>query len=424
MMKSSFRPRARSIAWMLTLVYFASYFMRINFAVMVVKVCSDMNKENSEIAVVITALTIAYGVGQVISGLLGDKIKPQWMLTGGLGLAILCNVGMFFAPSVSSMTVIWAINGFAHSMLWPPIVRLMSMYLNDDEYNYAAVRVSWGSSFATIALYLLCPVLLWLFSWRQIILLCALVGVAILVVWQILQKRLFDQPLVGVQKKASTNASGMVQKLPKYVFVAVPLIMLGIILQGSLRDGVQNWMPSVLCESFGIPENYAILSTVILALFSVVSFMGFDFLHRKLFRNEVTCASVIFVGAAASSLLLVCSNQWFPFPVASMLLMGIIVACMHGINLMLITVVPKRFVKTGKVSTMSGILNACTYIGASASTYGFAVLAEKLGWNFTFWMWFAISLAGAAVCAGVAPIWKKFRKEYADVPVIADEEKK
>ena len=195
------------------------------------------------------------------------------------------------------------------------------------------------------------------------------------------------------------------------------MIMLGIILQGSLRDGVTNWMPSFLCESFGIPEGDAILSTVILALFSVVSFMAFDFIHRKLIRNEVTCAAVIFVGSAVSSLLLVFANLWLSTPFVSMLLMGLIVACMHGINLMLITVVPKRFVKTGKVSSVSGILNACTYVGASISTYGFAVLAERSGWTFTLVMWLIISAAGAAVCAAVAPVWKRFRTEYADVPL-------
>jgi OPA family glycerol-3-phosphate transporter-like MFS transporter len=106
-----------------------------------------------------------------------------------------------------------------------------------------------------------------------------------------------------------------------------------------------------------------------------------------------------------------------------MLLMGVIVACMHGINLMLITVVPKRFVKTGKVSTVSGILNACTYVGASASTYGFAVLAERFGWDFTLLSWLLISAAGAAVCGVCAPIWKRFRREYVDAEDSATEQK-
>ena len=102
--------------------------------------------------------------------------------------------------------------------------------------------------------------------------------------------------------------------------------------------------------------------------------------------------------------------------IVSVLLMSLMTACAHGINLMLITVVPKRFVKSGKVSTYSGILNACTYIGAALSSYGFAALAESFGWNFTILMWVFISLAGLAVCLVSTPMWKRFRKEYSDAP--------
>ena len=145
--------------------------------------------------------------------------------------------------------------------------------------------------------------------------------------------------------------------------------------------------------------------------------MAFDFVHRKLLRNEVTCAAVIFIGAAVSSMILIFSSLWWSSAVLSVLLMAIIIACMHGINLMLITVVPKRFVKTGKVSTVSGILNACTYVGASIAIPLFALLEEHFnGWTAAFVAWMVISLLGMAVCLVVAPIWKKFRREYADIP--------
>jgi OPA family glycerol-3-phosphate transporter-like MFS transporter len=93
-----------------------------------------------------------------------------------------------------------------------------------------------------------------------------------------------------------------------------------------------------------------------------------------------------------------------------MLLMALIVGAMHGINLMLITVVPKRFVKTGKVSTYSGLLNACTYIGAALSSYGFAAIAESFGWNTTILTWIFVSLAGLAVCLGATLLWERFKR--------------
>ena len=416
-MENTIRPRAKAIAWACTLVYFASYLMRINFAVMIVKICSDMQVSKTDLAIVLTGLTIAYGTGQIISGMLGDKIKPQLLLTIGLALAAVCNVSMFFCTSIPVMTVVWSINGFAHSMLWPPIVRLMSTYLTDNEYGYSAVRVSWGSSFATIFLYLFCPFMLNFMPWRPIMLICAAGGLAIMVFWILVNPRLFTEPIANSRNtKASDKTSPQGTRLPGFVYFPVILIMLGIILQGMLRDGVQNWMPTILSETFPdiLTEEGSIALTVVLAIFSVISFAVFDTLHRKVFKNEVFCAAMIFVLSAVCAAVLYISSFFSSSLIISVLFMGLIVASMHGINLMLITVVPKRFVKSGKVSTYSGLLNACTYIGAAISTYGFAALAESFGWNVTILTWIIISVAGLGVCLAATPIWKKFRKEYAD----------
>ncbi len=416
-MKSVISAHAKKIARTFSLLYFSSYVMRINFAVMLVKVITETASTKSALSIVLTALTVTYGIGQIVSGILGDKLNPAHLLSVGLGVATVANAAMFFTTSIPAMAVIWGINGMAHALLWPPIVRLMSLHLTDEEYGYAAVRVSWGSSVATILLYLGCPLLLHVMSWRTVMLLCALLGAAVTVFWLLIHPTLLPAkkktaPVQAPSKAQECVAAGL--PLPRYVYLPIVLIMLAIILQGMLRDGVTNWMPSYLLETFSLPEEDAIISTVILAVFSMISFTVFDLLHRKLFQNEVFCAAAIFVLSAVAALILYPLNLFFPSPLPSMLLMAIIVGSMHGINLMLITVLPKRFVKSGKVSTYSGLLNACTYVGAAISSYGFAALAESFGWSATILTWIIISAVGAAVCFATAPIWKKFRREYAD----------
>lgn len=441
-MSEKITKRAKGIAYLLMLVYFGSYIMRINVAAMLVTIYTDMAIMKTDIAPVITGMTICYGAGQIINGILGDKIKPKYMLTVGLCLAALCNVAMFFCGfvpamrNVPCMTAIWCVNGYAHAMLWPPIVRLLSANLTDAEYSYAAVRVSWGSSFGTILIYSLCPLLLNVMSWNTIILCYGVMGLAIVAIWVLLYPRLFTKPQVaGEESKAAAKATAKKPKatqmpggvlLPVAV-ISVILIFVGIVLQGMLRDGVTNWMPSFLLESFGLSEEQSIFATVILAVFSIISFSAFDVLHRKVFRNEVTCSAVIFGGSVVFGLALYFCNLWIPADhfasvIVSMLLMAAIVACMHGINLMLITVVPKRFVKSGMVSTFSGLLNAGTYVGAAIATPLFAVFADNkaLGWSFTLLSWAIISALGGIVCLIVIPLWRKFRREYADTPIVEE----
>jgi OPA family glycerol-3-phosphate transporter-like MFS transporter len=336
--------------------------------------------------------------------MLGDKIKPTDLLFFGVCAAALCNVAMFFCHSVPAMTVVWCVNGLAHAMLWPPMVRLLASNFNEKEYVYAVIRVSWGSSIATILLYLVCPVLLYAISWRYILLLCAAVGIVTAVLWRISSPKMFGGEVMADVKKDDKKET---VKMPAAIYLPVVLIMLGIIAQGVLRDGVTNWMPSYMMETVGMTEENSILTAVIPAVFSIVGFQVFGKLQQKLIKNEVLCACSIFGLAAASALVMFIISGG---AAVSTLLMSIIIGCMHGVNLMLITVVPKRFVKYGRVSTVSGVLNACTYIGAAASTYGFAALAETKGWNFTVGMWAAVAAAGMVICLVTSFLWKKYHK--------------
>ena len=434
-MKSKFSARARGIAWLCTLVYFASYLMRKNFSVMLLKITTELSETSGlpietvdfSLSIVLSAMTVLYGLGQVINGVLGDRIPPSHMLTAGLSLAALCNIAITLCgDSFTLMAVVWAVNGFAHAMLWPPIVRLLSTYLNDEEYSYAAVRVSWGSSFATIFLYLLCPALLSFMSWRVIILSLAVIGIGVAVAWTLLFPRVFGKQAASettgetAPEKASKEPKKRVPP-PKSVWFPIVLIFVAIVLQGMLRDGLNDWMPKYLNQSFSLDVEESIFYTVLLAVFSILSFVAANFLHRRFFKNEVTCSGVIFaIAALCSAALFFLRNSM----IAAILLMSVIVAAMHGINLMLITVVPKRFLKSGRVSTFSGIFNAGTYVGSAVAVPAFAVISNNLDFGNSSWAYtlilssLVVSTLGAVMCFIAVPLWKRFRKNYADNPEV------
>jgi OPA family glycerol-3-phosphate transporter-like MFS transporter len=167
-----------------------------------------------------------------------------------------------------------------------------------------------------------------------------------------------------------------------------------------------------------MPAENAIFATVILAIFSMISYSLFDALHRKVFPNEIVCAAAIFGGAALCGAILYVINLFASTVITSMLLMALIVACTHGVNMMLISIVPKRFAKSGKVSTFSGLLNAGTYVGAAIATPVFALIAENYSWNTNVLVWGVLAAVGTAVCLAVMPLWKKFRRDYSDNPEV------
>lgn len=399
--------QGKPLAWILTMIYFASYVTRINFAAVVQEIITDLGYEKSALSIILVVLSITYGAGQIVNGRIGDRIKPENLIFAGLIIATAMNLCFPFASgSIPMMTVLWAINGFAQAMMWPPIVKILVASCDDATYGYSVVRISWGSSFGTILVYLSAPLIIKIASWQTVFYASAAIGLLSALTWGLLKSR------VGALPKKEEKAALKEKKqerlsLPRAAALPLLLIALGIIFQGMLRDGVSSWMPTYLSEIFGLDSSASILLTVSLALFSIVTFAIAGWLYRRFFTNEVACGAVIFVTAALSALLL------FGFfevggVILAVLMMTMITGCMHGVNLMLITHVPKRFKKYGNISTVSGAINSCTYIGAAISTYGVAVLAENIGWRWTVGVWAVIALLGTLCCLLAMKPWKQF----------------
>jgi OPA family glycerol-3-phosphate transporter-like MFS transporter len=93
--------------------------------------------------------------------------------------------------------------------------------------------------------------------------------------------------------------------------------------------------------------------------------------------------------------LVLCTGKSAAF---SVLFSALLTAAMHGVNLMLVCMLPAFFQKYGKVSTVSGVLNSCTYVGSALSTYGIAVISETYNWSVTLVIWALIAALGTVIC--------------------------
>ena len=179
---------------------------------------------------------------------------------------------------------------------------------------------------------------------------------------------------------------------------ALILVMLCIMMQGILRDGVTTWMPSYIAETFHLSNEISILAGVILPIFTIVCYSLANFFYLKI-RNPVICAVWIFGAATASSALLYlfCGGS----PILSVALSAVITGCMHGVNLMLNGISPRFFAKDGNVSFYSGLLNSCTYVGSAISAWVIPLASENAGWNAAIGLWAIVAGAGlilASIC--------------------------
>lgn len=388
------------ITFLFMMLYLVSYVTRINYSAVIAEMVNAEGIQKSLASLALTASAVTYGVGQLISGFLGDRVEPKRLVFCGLLVTVSMNVLIPLCRTPYQMTLVWGINGFAQAFMWPPLVKLMTMLLAEDAYKSACVRVSWGSSFGTILVYLVSPVCIHFAGWRTIFLLSALCAALMAVLW------LKKCPSIGDPSGVSGRETAKHVQIPKSVFLILPCIMLAIILQGMLRDGVTTWMPSYISETFHLSSKTAILSGVILPLFSILTYQITSLIYRKVLHNELLLAALIFfVGFMAAMLLFLTKSAsvWL-----SVLFSALLTGCMHGVNLILICMTPPYFKRFGRISFMSGLLNFCTYAGSAISTFGVAVFSDAFGWNSTVFLWALIALGGAVVCFALCKCWSRF----------------
>lgn len=392
------RYSKNGIVLMCTIAYFASYFSRKTFAVVMVEMLDKGVVERAVAGYIGVALFVFYGLGQLISGYLGDKLPPKYLMFSGLMVSAICNLLLPLCPNQYLMIPVWAVNGFAQALLWPPIVRILSDNLSHEKYVSANLVVTCGAHVSTIVLYILAPICISFMSWKSVFftstIFCVVVGVIFLLAMCLILKDAEPNDEAGEKVKAVVDNTPLSVTFKRS---GVLLIFLCIIAMGFMRDGIESWLPTLYSEAFGRDSSESILVSVALPIFSIISLFVVRIIHKgKVFNNEVRGAGILFALSVVLCipLAILINVQMVACRIICLLLAGIVCACMHSCNFLLISCVPGRFAHSGRASTIGGFCNACTYVGAAGSMYGIAMVSEHLGWFETIILWAIICLVG------------------------------
>ncbi|MBO4355806.1 MAG: MFS transporter [Clostridia bacterium] len=402
-------------------VYTVSYMTRINYKVVISEIIASEGITKTDASLALTGLFICYAIGQLISGWLGDRISPKYLMTCGLTVSTLMNVLVTLSGDKVWVVTVWCINGFGQALMWPPIVRILTDYLSNRDYISSCVKVSWGGHIGTIVIYLISPLLIAVMNWRSVFIFSACFGtIGALVTFISLShiekyaKEHGEAPEIPAQNEPDNaeNRNNAAATIGKSGIILLIPILVGTFLQGTIKDGVDTWMPSYINDNFDLSTKISILSGVILPVFAIVCVKIANVIYNKYLKNELLCSGVMFSAMALGALGLFAITAFGFEGIASLILsllcFTLLSGATHGVNLMQTAMIPRQYGKTGRVSLIAGIINFIVYVGSSVSTYGFAKMTDTLGWKGTVLLWVAISLAGAVVSFAVLTPWKKF----------------
>ncbi len=399
------------------LAYMFSYFGRYDFSACQKAMINEGILDLASASTVASAYFICYGLGQLLNGALGVRVSPKYMIGTGLFGVGLCNILMGVCPWRIGLTLIWAANGYFNSMLWSPIIRAFSEWMDAPTRERAGANISLTIPLGTMSSYIIPSVALAFGSWRAVFFISG--GLIILcgTVWFLGLSSISDytSSMSAAAEAERLSVSGDAKKAPHLTLAVwfgtgLMLTACAAIFNGALKEAVMQWFPQYLTEDFGISEARASLISAILPIPGIAGPYIAVWLDKKLIHNECLTAASLYGVSFISMLALVLFGRYHA--VSAIICVALSIAAMWGINTILLTYVSYHYGKMGISSAVSGTINSFVYIGSTVGTSVYGRAAAAAGWNTTLIIWCVTAAAAVAVSVIAGISWRRRQPKY------------
>ena len=365
-----------------------------------------------------TAFFLTYGSGQLINGILGDILSPFVMVGSGVLISGIMNLLMYAAVSthagLTAYLVVWAVNGFVQSMVWSPLLRIISTIMPEEQRSRACANLQMSTAVGTLGTSLLATILLKYLPWKDMFLFPGITLVITGVSWFLLTRKIVRETQYTVVREKSQHenykaSSPQMAFFPMIIASGVLLMLLPAGVSAMVKDGVTSWGPTIITEMFSVSPSTAVLLSAIVPLGNIVGAYMVHFVLRYLIPNELTAAAAFFAGSTVFMLL------FFMLGRTNLVLMLLCIAgaslCMMAIGNLFVSFVPMRFGKYGKASTVTGILNAVCNLFCSLSSLVIGFVTVRTGnWNLMILIWIGLCVIGLVSSVMIIRRWKRFIK--------------
>lgn len=377
--------------------YLAVYIIRNMLSAVTPQLIETTKVTNEDIGVISSAFFVTYAVGQLVNGILGDKIKAKYMV--GFGLFISALMNWLLCVCIGERTIaaiVYGMLGFFLSMIYAPMVKIISENTKLHHAENCNLALAFAALFGTPV----AGVIAGLFSWKIAFYVISMVAALVGGIYFISISRMEKNGLIQCQeqRKVKEKEKGNICILLKRGIVLFTLISA---LTGIIRTAVMFWFPTYISQYLGFDSNTAafIFSAATLVI-SVSSFVG-RFFYERLHRN-MRVALLLFFSVAAMGFFLL---YFIKVPVLNVALITLAVLASNCASSMIWVVYCPSLRDTGMVSTATGYLDFISYIAAAVSNLLFTNAVSKIGWRNLILVWAV--LMGIGVVAMVPKLRRR-----------------
>ena len=375
--------RKNTIFFVCFFAYVSIYIARTNLSVAAPELKSLGILTTEQVGFLGSAFSVIYACGRLLSGWIGDRVKPVILVCIGL---CLCSIGNLFCatlPGFAAIVVLWSINALAQSLLWGPILRILSEIFPADVAKRRASYMGSAVAVGNIAGILLTGTVItqWGVTWAFLmpgLITAVLAGMVLIFTVRIEPKAV--KPVSGSKSKGFGHDLWI---------MLVPALIHGI-----MKDNISLWMTAFAVDRFGLNLE---TSTYYILLIPALGFLG-RILAPSLLRpckgSEHLLIIFSLLASFAGTGLLTC----LPLPGwVAICLLSFVYMAVSVINACLLAFFPIHYTATNQVASVSGILDFATYLGTGLSAMIYGTMIVSFGYESMFFTWCVFSALGAGI---------------------------
>ena len=332
---------------------------------------------------------ISYAIGQLINGILGDKIKARNMVCFGLWFAGISHFFIVYTTdSLLAACALYCVTGFFLSMVYAPLTKVIA---ENVELLYAE-RCTLGLTFASLFGSPLAGILATVFDWKMVFGLSSGFMVVMGIVAYVFYLNYERKGIIVHNRfaKKEKQSGGQVKVLFERQIVKFTVVA-GI--TGIIRTSVVFWLPTYISQYLGFSASKATMIFTIATVFISVSAFVAMLIYERVRRN-MTVSMLIFFGISTLSF---AGAFFINQSVVNIIMMISAILFANCASNILWSVYCPGLRDTGMVSAATGFLNFVSYMSASISNTIFGNAVAVIGWGKLVFVWFALMAVGIVI---------------------------
>lgn len=363
-------------------IYAAFYLGRLNLSPALPAIAESLKIGLGEVGILGNVFFWCYAAGQVINGQIGSLVRPHRVVFAGLLLVAAANIGFALQSSLGMMIVLWGVNGFAQSMGWGPMLRILSSHITGGQKRRISTFFSMSFQVGTSVAWGLSALLITLGGFRLAFVVPGVILLGVALFWRSTGLDAGRESVVRQQSSLTAIFTDIRRLFPALLIAAST---------GFVYIGFLIWLPTFIQSSDFLPDS---INSVLTALIPLVGIPGMLLSGRLLARQSSIFMTLVQILLG----LFIC--LWVSSATSALIqfvaLLGAVMLA-SGIAALSLTTIPMLLVSQERVSSAGGLITAVWSIAGGLAGTVVGSLAERSGWTAVFYLWMTCTLAAVIV---------------------------